>query len=304
VDMSANTGHHLGPSFPPSQLRTVRRALLVRIIRMLTARYRYGRRWKQGLRKDLDEFVRRADLRASAFVSMNWDTVLEETFTSNYPDLDLFYGVGIQSAKLPESGDTVTRASAHGNTRLKIVKMHGSVNWMYCDNCRRTFSFPPRQSRRISDRLLSARDLEDIRNVLSQMGRSENSFRLPEPGAWHCYECQGVALGTRLATFSYRKALDFPMFQTSWRLAEQYLREASRWVFFGYSLPGADFEFKHLLKRIELSRNNPPEVVLITGGDAAKKTEENYRRLFGNALKQAFTQGLDSQAKDFLFSNR
>lgn len=35
IDLSANTGHHLGPKYSPSYLRTVRRGRIVRIIRML-----------------------------------------------------------------------------------------------------------------------------------------------------------------------------------------------------------------------------------------------------------------------------
>src|SRR5208337_5437495 len=35
VDLSANSGHYLGSSFAPADLRTVRRAILSRIIRML-----------------------------------------------------------------------------------------------------------------------------------------------------------------------------------------------------------------------------------------------------------------------------
>src|SRR5512133_1574205 len=68
-----------------------------------------------------------------------------------------------------------------------------------------------------------------------------------------CCYCNQVELSTRIATFSYQKALDFPMFQRSWLLAERKLRNSGRWVFIGYSLPAADFEFKHLLKRVELA---------------------------------------------------
>jgi len=35
VDLSANTGHHLGGEHSPAFLRTVRRALIARMIRML-----------------------------------------------------------------------------------------------------------------------------------------------------------------------------------------------------------------------------------------------------------------------------
>src|SRR5262245_33138916 len=38
VDLSANTGHHLGSTFSPADLRTARRALIARILHMLNTR--------------------------------------------------------------------------------------------------------------------------------------------------------------------------------------------------------------------------------------------------------------------------
>src|SRR6266700_5945534 len=43
IDLSANSGHNLGPQFSPSELRTTRRALIYRIITMLRERYREAR---------------------------------------------------------------------------------------------------------------------------------------------------------------------------------------------------------------------------------------------------------------------
>jgi len=94
-----------------------------------------------------------------------------------------------------------------------------------------------------------------------------------------------VSLSTRLATFSYTKALDYPMFQTSWRAAQFLLRDARRWVFIGYSLPPADYEFKYLLKWVQLSRRDRPELFLVAGGDAAENTRKNYQRFFGSEIK-------------------
>src|SRR4051812_32129832 len=42
IDLSANSGHHLGGGFAPADLRTARRALLSRIIRMLDQKYEAG----------------------------------------------------------------------------------------------------------------------------------------------------------------------------------------------------------------------------------------------------------------------
>jgi hypothetical protein len=104
-------------------------------------------------------------------------------------------------------------------------------------------------------------------------------------------------LSTRIATFSYRKALNFPMFHQSWNNAEQILTTAKRWVFIGYSLPAADYEFKYLLKRIELARPKPPDVIVVTGGDGASTTRMNYRHFFGTRLnKHLFNDGLTDDA--------
>jgi hypothetical protein len=97
-----------------------------------------------------------------------------------------------------------------------------------------------------------------------------------------------VPLTTRIATFSFLKALDFPMFERSWLSAERLLRSAEKWVFIGYSLPGADYEFKHLLKGVQLSRRQPPEFVVITGESEtdSEYTYLNYQRFFGGDVKK------------------
>jgi hypothetical protein len=116
-----------------------------------------------------------------------------------------------------------------------------------------------------------------------------------------CLHCKRVPLTTRLATFSYLKALDFPMFQRSWLFAEKLLQESERWIFIGYSLPAADFEFKYLLKRVQLSREKGPEFILVTGGsiEEAAATYEKYQRFFGRSIKRGvncFLEGLTDEA--------
>jgi hypothetical protein len=108
---------------------------------------------------------------------------------------------------------------------------------------------------------LGAKDWEHIRTVLEEDCKDEGGHGAP----LHCSACHGIELSTRLATFNYRKALDFPMFQTSWRDAEDLLRNADEWCFIGYSLPAADFEFKYLLKRTQLSRRRTsgPRVIAV-----------------------------------------
>ncbi len=107
-----------------------------------------------------------------------------------------------------------------------------------------------------------------------------------------------ASLGTRFATFSYRKALDFPMHSASWRTAEQYLKGTADWVFIGYSMPAADFEFKHLLKRVQLTEGDRPNITVITGGKDAGATVDRFSKFFGDVKGKRFflRNGLDAEA--------
>ena len=61
IDLAANSGHHLGETFPPSKLRTVRLILLARTISMLHERFCAAE-----IRKDYERKKSRA--------SGNWET--------------------------------------------------------------------------------------------------------------------------------------------------------------------------------------------------------------------------------------
>ena len=77
-DLSANTGHHLGLKHDPSFLRTVRRALISRMIRRLWKSYEDARKKPGTDWNKLDSLLRRIDLKTTAFLSLNWDTVIEQ----------------------------------------------------------------------------------------------------------------------------------------------------------------------------------------------------------------------------------
>jgi len=294
IDLSANTGHHLGQKYPPALLRTIRRALLARIIRMLRRAYAdakvaKGQRWQR-----LDELLRMIDVSRTAFISMNWDTVIEDRIREIYRGAVIDYGEAVQPARFPRNGTKIAVNPSSQGPRMRIIKMHGSINWLYCDNCRQVFWFPSNQGHEIAAQLLRREEW----NIIDPNHR----HRRPQ---WQCHQCQGVPLGTRIATFSYRKALDFPMFQKSWFEAEELLREAATWVFIGYSLPPADYEFKYLLKWVELSRGEAPEFVVITDGESsrAEATRRNYQKFFGRSIRRdenVFMEGLNRDAIDYL----
>jgi hypothetical protein len=326
VDLSANTGHHLGSTFSSADLRTVRRALLARIIRMLGRRYKVARSKKSDDWRKLDDFFVSTSSDAIGFISMNWDTVIERKLEVTRSDLSLDYCCDAFPAVIPrlpdieephrsrseflaeiKRGQPISLAAVPTSRKrfensTPVVKIHGSVNWLYCDNCRRLFWASPDEWARVASQLISDDDLRRM-NVFLKDRRSYPDATDDDEARQTKLKCicaSEVTLGTRIATFSYRKALDFPMFQRSWLAAEELLRVARRWVFIGYSLPAADYEFKYLLKRTQLSRGRQPELIVISGGQkkSVSDTYSNYQRFFGRSIQKSsfFSSGLTSDA--------
>jgi hypothetical protein len=286
IDLAANTGHHLGFDFPPAKLRTVRRALLTRIINILNDSYGRARKLESSQWRQLKEFFEKIDTAHSAFISINWDTVIERRLQEVRNLSFVSYKCGEVAAEFPRKGNEV-RLTRRPQRIVPVIKIHGSINWLYCDSCRRLHCFPPSQAREIESQLLSPEEWELIHPKTQKRQQ------------WTCSRCPEVCLGTRIATLSYLKALDFPMFQKSWFSAERVLRNASRWVFIGYSLPAADYEFKYLLKRVQISRQEKPEIVLVTGGTDPELTYSNYQRFFGRVMDRNdgyFGEGLSTEA--------
>ena len=286
VDLSANSGHHLGAEYSPSQLRTVRRALIVRTIRMLRQTFIAGKATQATEWRNLQRFFQRLDKSNCAFLRMNWDTVIEEGLTEN-ESTGLDYGCEAMPARFAQTGIRLLIQTS--DQLVSVLKPHGSTNWLYCDACRQLFWFPPSATYRIADQLFAERDWDVVSQAIGETHKSAVKRACPVCGA--------TALGTRFATFSYRKALDFPMHARSWLSAENLLREARNWIFIGYSLPAADYEFKHLLKRVQLSRRSRPTLVLVSGGKGAKETRRNYQKIFGPHFRSDrgtfFDDGID-----------
>ncbi len=167
VDLSANSGHHLGGTFAPADLRTVRRAILSRIMRMLDQKYKAARKKKGPDWKKLDDFFWQIDSRNVGFISMNWDTVIERKLALTQENLLLDYCCDASPASIPDppnedyfssrkaylkeihQGQVITVAALPMDRKkldksTPIVKIHGSANWLYCDNCRQLFWSAPR----------------------------------------------------------------------------------------------------------------------------------------------------------------
>lgn len=270
LDIAANAGHNLG-RYSPTQLRALRRLSIHRIFDLLDASYKRS--------TTIDRFL--AELGRSpgaSLISTNWDVVVENHLVSaGIPYTYCVPGWWDFESPPPDA--------------FPLIKLHGSANWHYCDWCRRVGFGTHGKTALISRTFLEARDFR----VLGEDDLIEDVERATTGGRPCRPPCHNPRMTARVATFSYSKAFDFFLFQAAWDAALTLLREASYWLFIGYSLPEADFAFKHLLKTAEAaSLGSGPKQMRAVSRDGTGLVRERYSRFFGSRLVDFYNEGLDT----------
>ncbi len=264
LDLAANSGHNLGPHYTPQKLRAIRRMSIHRVFQILNQQYQPKTEIQRFLATMTDTF----DL---SIITLNWDIVVEEQLNNCNKSFTYI----IETKRIDGSPQL--------DSGIPLLKMHGSANWLYCDSCRRIYCDIGTKTALHKKAYLEKEDFEIFDYELQSNVRDE--YR-------KCRFC-GNYLAGRVATFSYRKAFSIDQFQIIWNNAYKVLRDSEKWLFIGYSMPEADYEFKHLLKSSQLSNTerNLQEIVVVLKDD--HEAQNRYQQFFGLSDSQIFQCGLE-----------
>ena len=266
LDLAANTGHHLGTRYSPRQLRAIRRLSIHRVFDILDSTFTPN----ANLTTYLANLAQGA---GNAVVTTNWDISIERHLEA------CPYHYSIPMNRLD--------GAVHAPAGIEILKLHGSSNWAYCDCCSRLFAFETGKGA-----LHTHIFIENTDFTLWDVPPGVEIHLEGDPRHKKCPHCD-VRLSSRVATFSYVKVLDFVHFQTIWDHAFKALRDASHWVFVGYSLPEADFQLRHMLKSAQLARSDDSglTITIVTRND--DDTVDRFKRFFGDSLGAVVRNGFD-----------
>jgi len=281
IDLAAGTGHSLGCAFTPKRLRAVRRMLIHRLFGILDLHFAPS----PNIIKTLRALISKRN--TTHFVVLNWDIVLEGYLNHYVPSASVDYCVDIS----PWS------PSGRGKKQnVGVAKIHGSANWVYCDNCHSLFYDP---NRKLALHIRAGITKADFR-LFNQKYTDrvfDTAMGIPVVER-NCRKCRCAAVGSHIATFSFRKSFRTQGFTSSWLAAEQILTQAKRWIFLGYSLPDADFEFKHLLKTCQLKKTDkdryPKEITSVILHNP--EIEARYHAFFGSDVMGVITGGIAAYA--------
>jgi NAD-dependent SIR2 family protein deacetylase len=205
----------------------------------------------------------------SSIITLNYDTLLEQAF-----DFLFKGGKGLIDYCIPlmnyEKLDTLKNQNFWINPRepiivdgentptaYKIIKIHGSLNWKYCNCCNQT--------------LLTPWD----RNIDLNRG-SFLGYTYPDKQEYE-FICpiDGVGFQTLIIPPSYMKSLNNPIISQLLSEASREIRATKKIVFIGYSLSNADVHVKALFKR-QISETDE---IIIINSERNEIMELNYKSL-------------------------
>jgi len=235
-------------------------ALLERELRRLSANYYY----------ELFNLLMNASAPPKV-ISLNYDIIADNSL------IYLCQERGIEPG-FPEYGCDIATDFYRERPKFgTLLKIHGSLNWLYCPGCHRL------------ELGISAASLSTIK-VLNELYQ-ENPLE-PRYGC-HGSPCQDCKTDMRpvLITPTHSKDYRNPHIAQIWYKAERLLRDADRIIIIGYSLPEDDVDVIYMLKRAldGLRRKSPKMITVVEYDDrqrgiSSHPTGLRYRNLFGEDI--------------------
>jgi hypothetical protein len=198
---------------------------------------------------------------APEVLSLNYDLMAD----------NVLFGLADERNSRPDYGcDIQTEAYRTAPVHGRILKLHGSLNWLYCPSCQRLdIGMSESCGRRTTSHLV--RQLVEHRPL-------DTSFQC---ASCTCDRCN-TQLRPVLVTPSFAKQYTNPHLQSVWYQAERMLRNCDHVYFVGYSLPEDDIHVIHLLRRgLAHLPSNGITVVGKLDNDSSWPIRRRYKSLFG-----------------------
>lgn len=232
-----------------------------------------------------------------SLISLNWDTLLDKylndsaQISSDGVEEDLKLDYCLYNYDLNGEVPSIQLRSS-GFLNIKLIKLHGSTNWLICNNCGRLYT---NYSSDISISTLNQENSEIKCDYCESIGRN-------------------YKLLSSLVTPTFLKDFESIHYKTIWHNAHLELSEAAEIVFIGYSFPEADFELRYLLKK-SLQKNAEIKVVLHESDDPdfyrdsvneklidkLDLPQNRYQSFFNNHIKVEFDyRGIEGYFDDLI----
>jgi len=193
-------------------------------------------------------------LKQTAFISLNYDIIIDNALIEPYPDHHLDYGIDFVNFERRNDWKRPIK-----NKSVLLLKIHGSLNWLYCPTCNHMELTPEKK-------------------------RAVKAFYKTE----NCKLCE-TPMKPVIIPPTFYKDVSNPFLQEIFLKTDKVLRDIERIFICGYSFPDADMHIKYLLKRAEKFRSETPEIYVINNQQQNNDEKQRFMRFFKEKEKVHYT---------------
>lgn len=216
-------------------------------------------------------------------ITTNYDTLIDEAFDTVYPHCLIDYGIELANFRHSDAMDAfnwwvdpkkpATIFDGIVPTRIKIIKLHGSLDWKYCNCCGQVWLTP--WQHRI-----------DLKRDSFQSFMNIEVSKCP---------FEGNRFSSLIEVPSHFKAHHNHIFSKLYDEASYLVGNAKTVVFIGYSFPEADVHIRALVRRclVENAR------IIVINKSRAKDLKHRYESLAKNVEYHQMTFEQFVQSKIF-----
>lgn len=219
--------------------------------------------------------ARREGIRKFSIISLNWDSLLEESvyWCIRKARLEAQFDVDFCCFTNPIGKNSVhTPSLTQKSQGIQNLKLHGSSNWLICYSCKRLYTGIS-SSENVSALYGGDRTCPSCTEILEHKRQN-----IPE-------------LKPFIITPTYLKTFPNSHIQNVWDNAQIELLEADRVVFLGYSLPEADYFVRSLFRRT-IDKAAKIDVVLLGKDKKYSDTVDRYRAFFPRSSLSFYKSGM------------
>jgi len=269
LDTAIDREHGFGGKWTVESLRSVRKEAEYAVFKAIAEALRRSRGSGPELHEQLFHWIWRTTGEQPIVISLNYDLLADQALIA-------MEGGGFPDYACQIDTNGYTEAHRWG----KLLKIHGSMNWIYCGACDRLEIGIDKHGETFKIALSLARTMVESSHDLQQYYQER---------AAKCPRCDG-AFRPVMITPTHLKDYRNPHIAALWYRAERELQDCTRVIFIGYSLPWDDVDVIYLLKRGLLRKSGAsPAITVVEHADRKVPIDQHdagrrYRAVFGRNI--------------------
>jgi hypothetical protein len=278
LDYAIGENRALGGEYTLDRLREIRESFIYAICEVLRTTLRSSSEVLNTFLEQIQE--------DDTIISLNYELVVDNALTT-FLGRTLNYGIPTRHHKPSQNtgAQVAHRQQKAIQVPIKLYKLHGSLNWLYCPVCQEVQLTPGEHA---------------VQYLFEQQDTDQPI---------QCEQCH-TRYEPLIIMPSMAKTYANPLLNDIWRQAEDQLMRANHVIFLGYSMPEADGYLRYMIKRAlygnlkgfkrNSERHEPCRISVIDYDPNYTTTTHNrvfdrYTTLFGTI--EYFAEGFEAYAK-------